>query len=309
MIHTILGAGGPIANALTAELINTNQQIRLVSRRPITAANANVQWYKADLTNAAEVMQATKGSTIIYLCAGLVYDKNIWQQQWPVIMQNVINAAKENNARLIFFDNVYMYGLVNGPMLESTPYNPLSVKGEVRAKMVTQLMEEVKAGNVQATIARAADFYGAESMNSFLDSMVLSKYAKGEKAMWLGKPDTLHSFTYVPDAGKAMYLLGQHPEADNQIWHLPTAPALRGKQFVEIAAGIFNTKPRYMAVNKLMLQLMGLFNKLIKDSVEMYYQYDHDYIFDSAKFEKAFNVKPATYQEGILHLSQTLFKQ
>jgi nucleoside-diphosphate-sugar epimerase len=170
-------------------------------------------------------------------------------------------------------------------------------------------MEEVKAGNVQATIARAADFYGAESMNSFLDSMVLSKYAEGEKAMWLGKPDTLHSFTYVPDAGKAMYLLGQHPEADNQIWHLPTAPALRGKQFVEIAAGIFNTKPRYMAVNKLMLQLMGLFNKLIKDSVEMYYQYDHDYIFDSAKFEKAFNVKPTTYQEGILHLSQTLFKQ
>jgi nucleoside-diphosphate-sugar epimerase len=309
MIHTILGAGGPIANALTAELINTNQQIRLVSRRPITAANANVQWHKADLTNAIEVMQATKGSTIIYLCAGLVYDKNIWQQQWPVIMQNVINAAKENNARLVFFDNVYMYGLVKGPMLESTPYNPLSVKGEVRAKIVTQLMEEVKAGNVQATIARAADFYGAESMNSFLDSMVLSKYAKGEKAMWLGKPDTLHSFTYVPDAGKAMYLLGQHPEADNQIWHLPTAPALRGKQFIEIAAGIFNTKPRYMAVNKLMLQLMGLFNKLIKDSVEMYYQYDHDYIFNSAKFEKAFNVKPTTYQEGILHLSQTLFKQ
>jgi len=307
-MHTILGAGGPIANALTTKLINANQQIRLVSRRPITPANANVKWHKADLTNAAEVMQATKGLAIIYLCAGLVYDKNIWQQQWPLIMQNIINAAKEHNARLIFFDNIYMYGLVKGPMLESEIYNPASVKGEVRARIAAQLMSEVKAGNVQATIARAADFYGAESMNSFLDSMVLSKYAKGEKAMWLGKPDTLHSFTYVPDAGKAMYLLGQHPEADNQIWHLPTAPAISGKQIIEIAANAFNTKPRYMTVNKLMLQMIGLFNKLIKDSVEMYYQYDHDYIFNSDKFEEAFDFKPTTYLQGIQHLSQTLFK-
>jgi len=307
-MHTILGAGGPIANALTAELVNANQQIRLVSRRPITPANAKVQWHKADLTNATEVLQATKGSTIIYLCAGLIYDKKIWQQQWPVIMQNVINAAKENNARLIFFDNVYMYGLVKGPMLESENYNPVSVKGEVRAKVATQLMDEVKAGNLQATIARAADFYGAESMNSFLDSMVLSKHAKAERAMWLGKPNTLHSFTYVPDAGKAMCLLGQRPDADNQIWHLPTAPALTGKQIIEIASTTFNAKTRYMTVNKLMLQMIGLFDKLIKDSVEMYYQYDHDYIFNSDKFEKAFNVKPTTYQQGIQHLSQTLFK-
>jgi len=169
-------------------------------------------------------------------------------------------------------------------------------------------MDEVRTGNLQATIARAADFYGAESMNSFLDSMVLSKYAKGEKAMWLGKPNTLHSFTYVPDAGKAMYLLGQRPGVDNQVWHLPTAPALTGKQLIEMAAGIFNIKPRYMTVNKLMLQMMGLFNKVIGGTAEMYYQYDHDYVFDSTKFEKAFNVKPTTYKQGILHLSQTFFK-
>ena len=307
-MHTILGAGGPIANALTAELIEANQQIRLVSRRPITPANANVKWHKADLTNAAEVMQATKGSTIIYLCAGLVYNKTIWQQQWPVIMQNVINAAKENSARLIFFDNVYMYGLVKGPMLETEIYNPASVKGEVRAKIATQLMDEVKAGNLQASIARAADFYGTDGTNSVLDNMVLSKFAKGERAMWLGKPDTLHSFTYVPDAGKAMYLLGQRPDADNQIWHLPTAPAITGKQIMEIAANTFNTKARYMAVNKLMLQMIGLFNKPVKDSVEMHYQFNHDYVFTSDKFEKAFNVKPTSYQQGIQHLAQTLFK-
>ncbi|MFD1256416.1 NAD-dependent epimerase/dehydratase family protein [Mucilaginibacter terrae] len=307
-MHTILGAGGPVANALTAQLIQANQNIRLLSRRPVNITNPKVQWHKADLLQAAEVIAATKGSTVIYLCAGLIYDKDVWKQQWPVIMQNVINAAKENNARLIFFDNVYMYGLVDGPMLETTPYNPISAKGEVRAKVSTQLMDEVKAGNLQATIARAADFYGSESLNSFVDKMVLSKYSKGETAMWLGKPNTKHSFTYIPDAGRAMYLLGQSPETDNQIWHLPTAPPLTGTEFMNLAASVFNVQPKYMKVNKLMLQLLGLFDKVTGGAVEMYYQYNHHYIFNSTKFEKAFGVQPVSYADGIKHLSQTLFK-
>lgn len=309
MIHTIFGAGGPVANALTKQLIDHNETIRLVSRRPSTITGKNVTWQKADLLNYAEVLTAAKGSDVIYLCAGLVYNAKIWQQQWPVIMQNMINAAKETGARLIFFDNVYMHGQVNGPMTETTPYNPISKKGEVRAKIATQLMDEVKKGNIKASIIRGADFYGAESMNSFFDSMVLAKYAKGEKAQWIGKAKTLHSFSYIPDCGKAMYLLGQNPESDNQIWHVPTAPAITGNQFMELAAEIFKTKTAYSTINKLMMQLFGLINPMVKSSVEMYYQYNHDYIFNSDKFEKHFNVKPTSYRDGIHHLSETLFKR
>lgn len=308
MIHTIFGAGGPVANALTRKLISENEIVRLVSRRPSTFIGKNITWQKADLLNYAEVLQAAKGSDVIYLCAGLVYNKAIWQQQWPIIMQNMINVSKETGARFIFFDNVYMYGLVNGPMLETTPYNPVSAKGEVRAKIATQLMDEAKIGNIKASILRGADFYGAETMNSFFDGMVLAKYAKGERAQWIGKPKMLHSFSYIPDCGNAMYLLGQKPESDNQIWHVPTAAPLTGIQFMEMAADVFNTKPKYTAINKLMMQLFGLFNPLVKDSVEMYYQYDHNYIFNSDKFEKFFNVKPTTYRDGMVELSKTLFK-
>lgn len=180
-MHTILGAGGPTANALTRELTNANETIRLVSRKPIVTGNANVSWVKADLLNEAELFAAAEGSKVIYLCAGLVYDIKIWQQQWPVIIQNVINLTKRTGARLIFFDNVYMYGLVNGPMTEATPYHPCSLKGEVRAKIAEQLMNESKAGKINITIARAADFYGADSMNSFFDMMVLDKFAKKTK--------------------------------------------------------------------------------------------------------------------------------
>jgi nucleoside-diphosphate-sugar epimerase len=306
-MHTILGAGGAVANALTRELLNHNETIRLVSRKPVAISGKNLTWKKADLLNYAELLEAVKGSTVIYLTAGLVYDKNVWAAQWPVIMQNVINLTKETGARLIFFDNVYMYGLVNGPMTEETPYNPCSVKGQVRAGIATKLMEEVKAGNINASIARGADFYGMDNKNAFFDLMVLENYAKKQRAQWIGNPETLHNFSYIPDMGKGMYLLGQNPSSDNQIWHMPTAPAIPGKQLIEITARIYGLEPKYFAVNKFMLWAYGLFNKLVMDSVEMYYQYNHDYIFDSTKFEKAFNYKPETYEQGITTLSKTLY--
>jgi nucleoside-diphosphate-sugar epimerase len=308
-MHTILGAGGAVANALTRELLNNNETIRLVSRKPIQSAGKNITWQKADLLNYNELLDASKGSEVIYLTAGLVYDKVIWQQQWPVIMQNFINLGKQTGARLIFFDNVYMYGLVNGPMLETTSYNPSSVKGEVRAKIATQLMDEAKAGNIKASIARGADFYGTDSMNSFVDIMVLDKYAKKQSAQWIGDPKKLHNFSYIPDMGKGMFLLGQNIESDNQIWHMPTAKPVTGKQFIKMAAGVYGVQPKYMAVNKLMLWAYGLFNKTVMGTVEMYYQYNHDYNFNSDKFEKAFNFKPTAYEHGIKLMSETLYKK
>ncbi|MET3978897.1 nucleoside-diphosphate-sugar epimerase [Mucilaginibacter sp. UYP25] len=307
-MHTILGAGGPVANALTHELLNHNENVRLVSRRPVDINGNNLTWRKADLLDYKQVQEAAQGSTIIYLCAGLVYDAEIWRQQWPVIIQNVINVTKENNARLIFFDNVYMYGLVNGPMKEDTPYHPLSEKGKVRAAIANTIMNEVKAGTLNATIARAPDFYGTTSTNAFLDMMVLSKYAKKQTAQWMGDPNKLHSFIYIPDAGRAMYLLGQHPESDNQIWHLPTSPVMKGQQFLELAARIYGVKPKFMRVRKFMLWILGLFDKLIAGTIEMYYQSDHDYIFDSGKFEKAFNFKPTSYEDGISEVARTIYK-
>ncbi|WP_256013559.1 NAD-dependent epimerase/dehydratase family protein [Desertivirga xinjiangensis] len=306
-MHTILGAGGPVSNALAAELAKTSLKIRLVSRNHIQT-HGNTTWMKGDLLNYPEVLQAVKGSEVIYLCAGLKYDKAVWQQQWPVVMENVIKATRETQARLIFFDNVYMYGHVKGPITEDCPYKPISVKGEVRAKIASLLMDEVKAGNIRASIARAADFYGAtDSMNSFFDMMVLEKYSKKQKALWLGKPETLHAFTYVPDAARGVFLLGQNPDTDNQIWHLPTAKALTGHEFIRLAAGIFKTEPKFMKVNKLMLKTLGLFNQAIKGTVEMYYQYEYDYNFISDKFEKRFPYTPVTYRAGIEHLFATYY--
>ncbi len=215
-------------------------------------------------------------------------------------MQNVINACKEHGAKLVFFDNVYMYGKVVGPMTEATPFNPCSKKGEVRAKIATMILDEVNRGSLTALIARAADFYGPETQNSFLNMMVFENLRKGKSAQLMISKNLKHSFTYTPDAGKSTALLGNTPSAYNQTWHLPAdMNVLTGKEIVEIAANVLSTKAGITVLPRVMIQMAGLFNPMIRESVEMLYQYDSDYIFDSGKFDKAFSFNKVLYNEGI----------
>ena len=298
-MQTILGSGGIIASHLASTLPGYTDKIRLVSRNP-KPVTGKEELVTADLTSAGQVMNAVKGSEVVYLTAGLQYDIKVWQEQWPKLMQNVINACKENGSRLVFFDNVYMYGKVAGPMTEDTPFNPCSRKGEVRAKIATMILDEVKKGELTALIARAADFYGPATANSFLNMMVFENLKKGKSAQLMISKNLKHSFTYTPDAGKATALLGNTPSAYNQTWHLPTdANVLTGQQIVESAAKELNMKPKVTVLPRLMIQVAGLFNPIIKESVEMLYQYDSDYIFDSGKFDSAFTFEKVLYADGI----------
>ncbi|MDQ6902054.1 MAG: NAD-dependent epimerase/dehydratase family protein [Bacteroidota bacterium] len=296
-MYTILGAGGAIADSLSQELSKNNIPYKLVSRSP--KAINGVQSISADLTNAGQTLEAVKGSSVVVQCAGLKYDSRVWKTQWPAIMKNTIDACKENNAKLIFFDNVYMLGKVGGHMTEETPYNPISKKGEIRAKVATLLMDEAKAGNLQALIARSADFYGPSCKTSVLNLLVFDKMAKGKKAQWMIDDKEVHSFTFTPDCGKALLLLSQNESAWNQIWNMPTAsPALTGKQLICIAAKIFNVPQKHTLISKGMIGTLGVFMRTMYEMKEMLYQYDSEYIFDSSKFDNTFNFKPTSYKEG-----------
>ena len=141
MNHTILGAGGSVGNSLANQLLKTNEKIRLVSRSSYSLPGT--ESYKADISSYEETLNSVRGSDYVYLCAGLPYDSKVWKELWPKIMNNVIDACKKMDAKLIFFDNVYMYGKVEGKMVETTPFNPCSKKGEVRAKTVMMLENEI----------------------------------------------------------------------------------------------------------------------------------------------------------------------
>jgi nucleoside-diphosphate-sugar epimerase len=197
-------------------------------------------------------------------------------------MRNAIEACKRANAKLIFFDNVYMYGKVNGPMTEETLFNPVSRKGEIRAQVATMLLEEIKGGGIQALIARSADFYGPGARTSVANILVFDKLAKREKASWLVNDSVPHSFTFTPDAARSLAVLGSSETSWNQTWHLPTALSpSAGSEFIRLAAAQFGVDPRYRVLTPLMLKLVGVFNSDVREPGEMLYQYDSPYVFDS----------------------------
>lgn len=298
-MQTILGSTGVIGTELAKSLTQYTDKIRLVSRNP-KSVNSTDQLVIADLTNPEQVLNAVEGSDVVYLTAGLQYKINIWQTQWPIIMKNVISACKTHKAKLVFFDNVYAYGLVKGWMKEDTLVNPVSKKGEVRAQIAQMIMNEVERGSLDAMIARAADFYGPNTPLSFATVTVFQNLNRGKKAQWFIDANKKHSMTYTPDAGKATAILGNTSSAYNQIWHLPTDKnALTGKEFIELTAKAFGVEPRYTVLKKWMIQVVGTFIPVVKESIEMLYQNEHDYLFESTKFEKAFNFTPTSYRDGI----------
>jgi nucleoside-diphosphate-sugar epimerase len=305
-MQTILGAGGIIGKELAKSLPQYTDRIRLVSRNP-KKINPTDETVSANLEDAEQILEAVKGSEVVYLTAGLPYNTQTWQSQWPLIMKNVIDACRKHNTRLVFFDNVYSYGRVNGWMTENTPANPSSKKGEVRKKIADMILDEIERGNLQAIIARAADFYGPNTPLSFVNVMVFDNFKKGRKAQWLVNDKVKHSLTFTPDAGKATAILGNTESAYDQVWHLPTdRNALTGKEFIEKAAAEFGLESRYMVLPRWMVQMAGFFNGIIRESVEMLYQNDSDYLFDSGKFNKAFDFKATSYDQGIKETAQSM---
>ena len=254
-----------------------------------------------DVLNRDDVFGAVKGSDIVYLLVGLEYNRKVWKRSWPLIMRNAIDACKATGAKLIFFDNVYMYGRVTGRMTETTPFNPCSEKGRIRKEIDEMLLQEMNTGSLQAIIAKAADFYGPRAKDtSVAGIMVFDKMKKGKKAQWFVNASQPHSFTYTPDAAKALYLLATTESAFGQTWHLPsTLPALTGNEFISIAAKYMRTGNKVQVLPKWMVSIAGLFVPIMGELAEMLYQNEYPYEFDSSKFEKAFQFKPTPYEEGI----------
>lgn len=309
MLQTILGAGGAIGIPLAKELKKYTNDIRLVSRNP-KRVNDSDQLYPIDVHNLSQIDKAIEGSGVVYVTIGFEYKLSVWQKTWPAFMQAVINACLKHNSKLVFFDNVYMYDKEAIPLMtEESPHNPPSKKGAVRKQIHDMIFEAVEKRKLTALIARAADFYGPDNNNSAMTQMVIMNLEKGKKAQTFGNVNKIHTYTYTPDAGKATALLGNTPDAYNQVWHLPTTKErLTNKQWIELIAKEMKAEAKIQVVSNWMIKLLGLFIPMMKEFPEMIYQFEQDYIFDSSKFEKRFNMFATKPEEGVKEMI-TLMKR
>ena len=306
-MQTILGSGGSIGVPLARELRQYTGQIRLVSRNP-EKVNPTDELFPADFTDFTQIQKAIAGSEVVYVVVGFEYNIKVWRQLWPPFMKAVLDACITHHAKLVFFDNVYMYAESAIPhMTEEAPLQPPSKKGAVRKQLHEMIFDEVAKNNLPALIARSADFYGPDNRNSTLSIMAAENLAKGKKAQAMGKLDKVHTYTYTPDAARATAILGNTADAYNQVWHVPTTgEKLSSRQWIQLIADELNVEPKIQLIPLWMLRVMGLFVPVLREFPEMLYQYENDYIFDSSKFENRFGMKAVAPVDGIKAMVRSL---
>jgi nucleoside-diphosphate-sugar epimerase len=308
-MQTILGAGGAIGSELAKALHqNHTKNIRLVSRNP-KKVNDTDTLFPADLSNVSEIDAAVAGSEIVYVTVGFEYKLSVWREKWPTFMRATIDACAKHKAKLVFFDNVYMYDPTEIPnMTETSKMNPSSEKGKVRKQLVDMIWEAVAADKITALIARSADFYGPNISTSMLQETVSNNLQKHKAAQWLGGLDFKHSFTYTPDAARATALLGNTLDAYNQTWHLPTdSNALTGREWTTLFAQQYGAKNKVSAIPKFMLKVLGWFIPIMGEFYEMNYQYEQPYHFDNQKFTNRFpDFKITSYKDGAKEIAKSL---
>jgi len=298
--YTILGANGNIAKVISTELGGKNLHIRQVSRNP-KAVNTSDELIAADLTNPLEVLHAVSGSAVVFLCAGIKYSVPDWQRDWPIIMRNTLDACISTGAKLVFFDNMYALDPAHvGHLTEETPMNPQSEKGKVRKQILDMLWAEVKAGKLTALVARAGDFYGPGATNSFMNELVINKMKAGKSPQWLYAGDKRHSFTYIPDAGKATAFLALQTDSWNQTWNLPTDPSFAsGQEITSMLNKHLGTTKNLQVMPAWLISILGLFIPVLKEVKELKYQSNEDYRLDSSKIEKAYGIKATPITIGL----------
>ena len=303
-LHVVLGAGGGTGGAIVRELVGQGRRVRAVTRGGNAAARygalppASFEDVAADVTDREQLRRALEGAAVVYHCAQPAYTR--WPQEFPAMTRGIMAATAAAGAKLVFADNLYMYGPVDGPMTEETPPVAQTKKGKVRAAMAAELLEADRDGSLRVVIGRSSDYFGPGGPNSVIGERFFKALLAGKKAQWFADLDQPHTMSYLPDMARAFVVLGERPEADGQVWHTPAAEALTGRQYIELAARVAGTPAKPAVLGPGTVRLVGLFVPVLREFPELMYQYERPFVSDARKFEAAFGPFAVTSHEDAL---------
>ena len=297
VLHVIFGTG-PVGLATMEALLENGAGVRMVNRGGEAELPDGVELVSGDASDPAFARRASDGADVIYQALNPPYTK--WPEMFPPLQHAILSAASTTGARLVSMENVYMYGSPQGqPIHEGLPYAAETRKGQVRARMAEELLEAHKKGVAQVTIGRASDFFGPRVLRSAMGERVFPPILEGKTVQVLGDPDMLHTYTYMPDIGRALAILGNRDEALGQVWHIPSAETLTTQAFMELIADRADEELDSQVVSPWILRLVSLFNGDLREMKEMFYQFEEPFVVDGSRFAEVFDFQATPLVEAI----------
>jgi nucleoside-diphosphate-sugar epimerase len=295
-LNTIFGTG-PLGLAVARRLVSTGAQVRMVNRSGKADAPDGAEVVAADATDPAASRRACEGAGVVYHCATGAYGR--WAEFLPPLMNGILEGAAAAKAKVVYGDNLYAYGPVDGPLREDLPYRPIGPNTRARAEVATTLMNAHAAAKVRATIGRASDFYGPGVHQSKAGDLIFGRALAGKPAQILGDPDEPHTYSFIDDFAAGLVTLGQREEALGQVWHLPSAEAVTTRRFVEMVFAQVGRPARIRPVPKTAITLMALFSPPMAAVKETMYQSEFSWVVDDSKFVRAFGGLATPHEKAI----------
>ena len=296
----IFGAG-QVGMTLMEQLVQQGVAVTLVNRRGQVseALPDGAAIVAGDLTDAGTVARLAGDAEVVFATAQPDYTQ--WPEKWPPLMQSLIGGMAQTRTRLVFVDNLYMYGPTHGkPIREDLPYAATGRKGKTRAQIATMLLDAHKAGKVRATIGRASDFFGPRATDTaiFGDRFFAAAF-DGKQADLFGNPDLPHTYTYVPDFARALISLSRSEEAYGRAWHVPNAQTVSTRAMVQKFETALGQPVKTRVVGPMMLSMVGLFVPIVREMKEMAYEFEEPYVVDDTSFRGAFAAETTPLDEAV----------
>lgn len=281
--HVVIGAG-PVSRAIVHALSSRGIDAEVLSRSGTQVPGARSA--SVDALDTDRLAAVIAGAHVVYQASSPAYHR--YPQEFPPLQQSIVRAVQKSDSTLVVVENLYGYGPVTGPIEESLPLVSNGRKGKVRADMWRALQSEADAGRLRVTAGRASDFFGPHAVDSFVGDRYFSPLLAGKKAEVMGNPDALHTYTYVRDFGEALVRLALDERSLGRAWHVPNAPAVTNRRFLEIAAGIIGVQPKSTTLTRAKMRLGGLFIPAAREMIEMLYEFEEDFVVDHSSYASMF---------------------
>ena len=297
---SIVFGTGPLGLWVAQTLAEKGKQVTLVNRKgKITQKLSDqIKFAVGDATDSASVYQICKEADVVFHCAMPPYIE--WPDKFPPLTKGILEGVSRAGAKLIYGDNLYMYGDTEGrPISENLPYAATGHKGKVRAEMAEILLNAHKKGEVQVVIGRGSDFYGPQVVNSAFGEMFFKAALSGKPANLLGNIDLPHTYTYIKDFAKTLVKLSENDKSFGQVWHVPNASTIATRQLVGLVEKEIGQPIKVRAAGRLMVTLLGLFNPMLKEMKEMMYEWEQPYVVEHSKFEETFGADTTPHEVAI----------
>ncbi|MGW4121113.1 NAD-dependent epimerase/dehydratase family protein [Nocardia sp. NPDC004711] len=295
-LHVVIGAG-PVGTATARLLAARGDHVRIVTRGGSGPGHPNIERIAADAADPAALLTHCADATALYQCAQPAYHR--WPQDFPPLHRAVLTAAELSGAALITVGNLYGYGEFDGPVTESHPLRPNSVKGRVRADMWSEQLAAHRAGRIRTAEVRGSDYLGPNATSAF-SVLVLPAVLAGKRALVPADPDAPHSWTATEDVARLLVAVADDETAWGRAWHVPTPPPLSVRALADLTASLAGApSARVGRMPAALLWAVGLFVPDAREMRELRYQFDRPFVLDSSAATMHFGLDPTPLADAV----------